>query len=117
MLWGIPCAWLAKAGWVYPTGSTLSVAEIVPEKYVVLSAASEDLPFNAVWSFHLQPHWEDRVRVLTRARIALRHPGEVFALELARPVIALGTRGIVAWNQAPGRATAHDGCRTAAPGC
>ncbi|MGO9154237.1 SRPBCC family protein [Mycobacterium sp.] len=87
---------LAPEGWGgLSDGVALSVTEIVPEKYVVLSATSEELPFNAVWSFHLQPHWEDRVRVLTRARIALRHPGEVFALELARPVIALGTRGLL----------------------
>jgi hypothetical protein len=87
---------VAPEGWGgLPDGLTLSVTEIVPEKYVVLSATREDLPFNAVWSFHLQPHWEDRVRVLTRARIALRHPGEVFGLELARPVIALGTRGLL----------------------
>jgi hypothetical protein len=87
---------LAPEGWGgLPDGVTLSVAQIVPEKYVVLSTTREDLPFDVVWSFHLQPHWEDRVRVLTRARIALRHPGEVFALELARPVIALGTRGLL----------------------
>ena len=87
---------LAPEGWWgLPGGVTLNVADIVPEKYVVFSSTSEDLPINGVWSFHLQPHWEDRVRVLTRARIALRHPGEVFALELARPVIALGTRGLL----------------------
>jgi hypothetical protein len=87
---------LAPEGWWgLPGGVTLNVTDIVPEKYVVFSSTSEDLPINGVWSFHLQPHWEDRVRILTRARIALRHPGEVFALELARPVIALGTRGLL----------------------
>jgi hypothetical protein len=87
---------LVPEGWMgLPDGVTLSVTEIVPEKYVVLNAAREGSPCNAVWSFHLQPHWEDRVRLLTRTRIALRHPGEVFALELARPVIALGTRGLL----------------------
>ncbi len=87
---------VAPEGWMgLPDGVTLSVAEIVPEKYIVLNATRPDLRWNAVWSFHLQPHWEDRVRILTRARIALRHPGEVFALELARPLIALGTRGLL----------------------
>jgi hypothetical protein len=87
---------LAPEGWIgLPHGVTLSVAEIAPEKYLVLDATREDLSWNAVWSFHLQPHWEDRVRLLTRARIALRHPGEVFAMELVRPVIALGTRGLL----------------------
>jgi hypothetical protein len=87
---------LAPEGWMgLPDGVSFRVAEIVPEKYIVLNATRPDLRWNAVWSFHIQPHWEDRVRLLTRARIALRHPGEVFAMELARPVIALGTRGLL----------------------
>ena len=87
---------LAPEDWLgLPDGVTLSVAEIVPEKYLVLNAARPGERGNAVWSFHVQPHWEDRVRLLTRVRIALRHPGEVFAMELLRPVLALGTRGLL----------------------
>jgi hypothetical protein len=87
---------LAPEGWMgLPDGVTLSVAELVEEKYIVLNATRADLRWNAVWSFHVQPHWEDRVRLLTRARIALRHPGEVFAMEPVRPVIALGTRALL----------------------
>ncbi len=87
---------LAAEGWMgLPDGLTLSVAEIVPEKYIVLNAAQPDLPWNAVWSFHVQPHREHGVRLVTRARIALRHPGEVLAVELARPVIAWGMRGFL----------------------
>lgn len=87
---------LAPEGWMgLPDGVTLSVAEVVPEKYIVLNATRPDQRWNAVWSFHLQPHWEDRVRLLTRVRIALRHPGEVFLMESVRPVIALGTRGLL----------------------
>ncbi len=78
-----------------PAGLTLSVAAIVPEKYIVLNTTGEGSRWNVVWSFHLQPHWEDRVRLLTRARIALRHPGEVFAMELARPIVAFSTRGLL----------------------
>ncbi len=87
---------LAPEGWMgLPAGVRLTVAELVAEKYVVLGATGADQRWNAVWSFHIQPHWEDRVRLLTRARIALRHPGEVFAMELLRPVIALGTRALL----------------------
>jgi hypothetical protein len=87
---------LAPDGWLgLPDGMTLTVAEIVPEKYLVLNATRSDLRWNAVWSFHIQPHWEDRVRLLTRARVALRHPGEVFAMESVRPALALGTRGLL----------------------
>lgn len=87
---------LAPRGWMgSPDGVTLTVAEIVPEKYLVLDATREDRRWNAVWSFHLQPHWEDRVRLLTRTRIGLRHPGVVFFMELVRPALALGTRGLL----------------------
>jgi hypothetical protein len=87
---------LAPEGWMgLPDGLTLTVTDIVPEKYIVLSGTRSDVGWTAVLSFHLQPHWEDRVRLLTRARIALRHPGEVFATELVRPLIALGTRGML----------------------
>ncbi|MGD1254540.1 SRPBCC family protein [Mycobacterium seoulense] len=87
---------LAPEGWLgLPDGVTLRVAEIVPEKYVVLNAMRSEPRWNAVLSFHLQPHWEDRVRLLARARIGLRYPGEVFVLELARPAISLGTRALL----------------------
>lgn len=87
---------LAPEGWLgIPDGVTLRVAEIVPEKYIVLNAMRSEPRWNAVLSFNLQPHWEDRVRLLARARIGLRYPGEVFVLELARPVIALGTRALL----------------------
>lgn len=87
---------LAPEGWMgLRDGLTLRVTDIVPEKCIVLSGTRSDLGWDVVLSFHLQPHWEDRVRLLTRARIALRHPGEVFATELARPFIALGTRGML----------------------
>ncbi|OBF70291.1 hypothetical protein A5750_22040 [Mycobacterium sp. 852002-51613_SCH5001154] len=87
---------LAPEGWMgLPGGLTLRVTEIVPEKYVVLNAMRSEPQWNVVLSLHLQPHWEDRVRLLARARIALRYPGEVFVMELARPLIALGTRGLM----------------------
>lgn len=87
---------LAPEGWLgLPDGLTLRVAEIAPEKCVVLGAMRSESRWNAVLSFHLQPHWEDRVRLLARARIGLRYPGEVFVLELARPMISLGTRALL----------------------
>lgn len=87
---------LAPEGWLgLPDGMTFTVAEIVPEKYLVLNATRSGARWNAVWSFHIQPHWEDRVRLLTRARVALRHPGEVFVMELVRPALAMGTRGLL----------------------
>ncbi|BDB43262.1 MULTISPECIES: SRPBCC family protein [Mycobacterium] len=83
-----PEGWLGIDG-----GVKLTVAKIVPEECLVLTAGRTDR--TGVWSMHLQPHWEDSVRLLVRVRLALRHPGEVAALELARPAIALGTRRLL----------------------
>jgi hypothetical protein len=84
---------LAPRGWMgLKDGLRMCVAEIEPEKHIVLSARRPRLLRDAVWSIHILPHWEDRVRLLVRVRIGLRHPGEVFAMELARPLVALTTR-------------------------
>ncbi|OBG39430.1 hypothetical protein A5672_01130 [Mycobacterium alsense] len=75
-----------------PNGMRFSVADIVPEKHIVLHGVQAGSRRNAVLSLHLQPHWDDRVRLLARVRFGLRYPGEVLVMELARPLIALGTR-------------------------
>ena len=65
-----------------------------------------------VWSghFNLQPHWATHTRLLARVRIGLRHPGEVVAVELVRPAIALAVAKSPAGHQAPG-ATARERVR------
>jgi hypothetical protein len=84
---------LTPRGWMgLKDGLTMCVAEIEPEKHIVLRATRPGLLSDAVWSIHLLPHWEDRVRLLVRVRIGLRHPGEVLAMELARPLVTLTTR-------------------------
>jgi hypothetical protein len=86
---------LIPKGWMgLRDGLSLRVEAITPRRSIVLRATSPNLP-KAVWSFHLQPHWANHTRVLARARVGLRHPGEVFAVELARPAIALMTRGVL----------------------
>jgi len=75
-------------------GLSLRVDAITPERSIVLRTTWPNLP-QAVWSFHLQPHWATHTRLLARARVGLRHPGEVVAVELARPAIALTTRWIL----------------------
>lgn len=52
-------------------GATFNVVEIEPEKHIVLNVIRPDLGRDVTWSFHLQPHWKDRVRLLIRSRIAL----------------------------------------------
>jgi len=87
---------LRPEGWLgLADGVAFTVADIMGEDHMVLNVMHADLRWNAVLSFHLQPHWEDRVRLLVRARIALRYPGEVLALELLRPLMALSTRALM----------------------
>jgi len=86
---------LAPKGWMgLPDGLSLCIDAITPEQSLVLRTTSPNLP-QAVWSFHLQPHWATHTRLLARARVGLRHPGEVVAVELARPAVALMTRGVL----------------------
>jgi hypothetical protein len=83
---------LRPKGWMgLRDGLSLRVDAITPERSIVLRVTSPDLP-SMVWSFHLQPHWATHTRVLARVRVGLRHPGEVVAVELARPAIALVLR-------------------------
>jgi len=86
---------LAPEGWMrLRDGLSLHIEAVTPEHSIVLRASSPNLP-KAVWSFRLQQHWDHHTRLLARARVGLRHPGEVFALELARPAIALITRAVL----------------------
>ncbi|BBX45912.1 hypothetical protein GCM10009641_63580 [Mycobacterium cookii] len=86
---------LKPKGWMgLPGGLSLRIDEITPGQSIVLRATSPDLP-SVVWSFHLQPHWATHTRLLARVRIGLRHPGEVVAVELVRPVIALVLRKVL----------------------
>lgn len=74
---------------------TVRVFEVVPEKYIVFEASRSDRRWDAMWSFHIAPHLINQTRVVGRARIGLRYPGEVFAVELVRPAIALSMRGLL----------------------
>lgn len=86
---------LAPKGWMgLRDGIVMTVVEVVEQQSIVLRTMPHDL-WDAVWSFHVAPHLDDRCRLLIRTRILLRHPGEVLAAELAGPAKALMTRGIL----------------------
>jgi hypothetical protein len=75
-------------------GVAMRVVEVVEERYLVLRATPNQL-WDSVLSFHVIPHWEDRCRLLIRTRTRLGHPGDALVTELAGPVKALLTRGIL----------------------
>ena len=87
---------LAPKGWMgMREGIALSVVEVVEHQNIVLRATPPEHAFDAVWSFHLIPHWEDRCRLLIRSRTRVSHPGDMLALELTSPARALVTRGML----------------------
>jgi len=87
---------LVPKGWMgLRTGVSMRVVEVVDQQSIVLGATPPDHVWDAVWSFHVIPHWDDRCRLLGRTRIPLRHPGQVLATELVGPANALLTRGIL----------------------
>lgn len=87
---------LAPEGWLgMRRGLSMRVARVVDKEAIVLRGSPPDFPWDAVWSFHIQPRWEDRCRMLARTRARMRHPGEVLSTELAGPVTALVTRGLL----------------------
>lgn len=87
---------IAPRGWLgLSDGVALSVVDVIEGEAIVLRGAPPNLPWEAVWSFHLIPHWDDRCRLLVRTRIGLRHTGEVLLTEAAGPITALMTRGML----------------------
>lgn len=87
---------LAPKGWLgLSDGLALEVVDIVEGQSIVLRATPARQQWNAVWSFHVFPRWDDRCRLLIRSRTALRHPGEVLATELAGPALAVTSRGML----------------------
>lgn len=87
---------IAPMGWMgLRHGLTLQVEQVVDGNTLVLRGTRPGFPWETVWSLHLLPRWEDRCRFLVRTRTRLRHPGEALAVELAGPMIALITRGVL----------------------
>ncbi|WP_178361971.1 SRPBCC family protein [Mycolicibacterium hippocampi] len=87
---------LTPSGWLgLRHGLTLTVDQVVDGSLLVLRGSRPGMPWDTVWSFHLLPRWEDRCRLLIRTRTRLRHPGEVLGVELAGPMVALLTRGML----------------------
>ncbi|MDH6194003.1 hypothetical protein M2272_000624 [Mycobacterium frederiksbergense] len=81
-----------KGRWDCLRRASLVVDQVVAGEAVVLRGTSPDFPWDAVWSFRLQPRWEDRCRLLLRMRAQLRHPGDVLKVEIAGPAVALMMR-------------------------
>ncbi|WP_326545509.1 SRPBCC family protein [Mycolicibacterium sp. ND9-15] len=86
---------LVPKGWMgLRDGIALKVVDVADRESIVLRTMSPEL-WDAVWSFHVIPHWDDRCRLMVRTRTRLHHPGQVLADELAGPVKAFVIRGML----------------------
>lgn len=86
---------LVPDGWMGSSGISMRVVEVDDEKCLVLRASAPEHHWEAVWSFHLIAHGDDRCRLLIRSRMSLRHPGEVLLAEALGPERAFVTRGML----------------------
>lgn len=66
----------------------MTVKRVVDGSALVLLGEPPDYPWRTVMSFHVLPRLSDQCRLLVRTRTELRHPGEVFLVELAGPALA-----------------------------
>ena len=84
---------LIPRGWMgLSDGLAMPVAQLVEGETIVLQMRP---PLDGVWSFHVQPRWEDRCRLLVRTRMRTRVPGGAVGAEAVSPVMSLMTRGML----------------------
>ncbi|HET9093372.1 MAG TPA: hypothetical protein VFN50_13255 [Acidimicrobiales bacterium] len=84
---------LVPAGWLgLKDGLSLPAVIVDPPRSLVLREAPPEMPWNAVWSFHVFPEGTDRCRLLSRSRAV--DPGGLARLASAamEPVTLLMTR-------------------------
>lgn len=87
---------LVPNGWMgLRDGGTMTVAGLEPERSLVLRGSPPLSGGDAVWSFHIAPCGEERCRLLVRRRTRVRHRRDVVKVELAGPITALMTRGML----------------------
>ncbi|MGY2002687.1 hypothetical protein [Blastococcus sp. SYSU DS1024] len=76
-----------------PDGYSFPVAQVLPDRALVLRQAPPEHPWNAVWSFHLVPHGLGRCRLLSRSRTRRQSElGLRVATRVMEPVTLVMTR-------------------------
>lgn len=73
-------------------GITLAVARLDPARALVLRMRPPELPWDAVWSFHLMTGADSSCRLVTRSRTARHGLGQVAADRLTDPITLIMTR-------------------------
>ena len=103
---------LVPRGWLgMRDGLALPVARLDPGRSIVLRQQPPEMPWDAVWSFHIQPDGPRRCRLLSRSRAAHRCAISTLATSLMDPVVFLMTRRMLRGI----RTRAEGAARTARP--
>jgi hypothetical protein len=102
---------LVPRGWCgMVDGYTLTVAQIVPQRTLVL----RDATFNAVWSFHIRAVSPNLCRLVTRGRSPRRDRVRRLAGELLDPVTFVMTRRMLLGIKARAERDHANACRRSA---
>jgi hypothetical protein len=87
---------LVPKGWMgLRDGVTMTVAQVDPERLLVLRGSPPLSSGDAVWSFHVVPCAQDRCRLLVRRRTRTASVRDQAEVELTAPITALMTRGML----------------------
>lgn len=87
---------LAPRGWMgNRDGVALRVVDVCDTRSIVLRSHQPPQHWDAVWTFLLDPHQDNRCRLIVRCRTGLRHPGDVLVTEIAGPALAIITRELL----------------------
>lgn len=87
---------LVPKGWMgLHDGVTMTVAGLEPERSLVLRGRPLLSGGDAVWSFHIAPCGKQRCRLIVRRRTRLHRRRDLVKVELAGPITAMMTRGML----------------------
>ena len=98
---------LVPPGWLgLPDGVALPVAQLDPGRSIVLRQQPPEMPWDAVWSFHVLPHGPRRCRLVSRARSARQGRIAWLAAQVMDPITLLMTRRMLLGIKARAEASA-----------
>lgn len=86
----VPPGWLGSGA-----GVQLPVASIEPGRSIVLREPPGDLPWDAIWSFHIVPEGPHRCRLISRGRTHRGSRAAWLAAEAMDPVAMVMTRAML----------------------
>ena len=98
---------LVPPGWLgLRDGMALPVARLEPGRSIVLRQQPPEMPWDAVWSFHVLRHGPGRCRLVSRGRAARQGRSAWMAAQVMDPITLLMTRRMLLGIKARAEASA-----------